>query len=42
MKLDELEHGSAALAAGGVELPAPIRSLMDVVSKVMTRGAYWV
>ena len=42
MKLDELEHGSAALAAGGVELPAPIRSLMGVVSKVMTRGAYWV
>jgi ubiquinone biosynthesis monooxygenase Coq7 len=42
MKVDELAHGSAALAAGGVELPAPVRGLMGVVSKVMTRGAYWV
>ena len=42
MKMDELAHGSAALAAGGVELPAPVRGLMGVVSKVMTRGAYWV
>ena len=42
MKTDELAHGSAALAAGGVELPAPVRGLMGAVSKLMTRGAYWV
>jgi ubiquinone biosynthesis monooxygenase Coq7 len=41
MKEDELAHGSAALAAGGAELPPPIRALMTAVSKVMTRGAYW-
>ena len=42
MKADELAHGSAALAAGGVELPAPVRGVMSAVSKFMTRGAYWV
>ncbi len=42
MKTDELAHGSAAMAAGGVELPAPVRAAMGVVAKVMTRGAYWV
>lgn len=42
MKVDELAHGSAALAAGGVELPAPVRGVMGAVSKFMTRGAYWV
>jgi ubiquinone biosynthesis monooxygenase Coq7 len=42
MKADELAHGSAALAAGGVELPAPVRGVMGAVSKFMTRGAYWV
>lgn len=42
MKEDELKHGSTALAAGGAELPATIKGLMGLVSKVMTRGAYWV
>ena len=41
MKADEQAHGNAALAAGGAELPAPVRGLMGVVSKLMTRGAYW-
>lgn len=42
MKLDEAHHGAAARAAGGVPLPAPARGLMTVMSKVMTRAAYWV
>jgi ubiquinone biosynthesis monooxygenase Coq7 len=42
MKTDELAHGSAAVAAGGVELPTPVKAAMGVVAKIMTRGAYWV
>jgi len=42
MKIDEAHHGAAARAAGGVPLPAPARGLMTVMSKVMTRAAYWV
>jgi ubiquinone biosynthesis monooxygenase Coq7 len=42
MKVDEEQHGSTAEEAGGARLPAPVRSLMTVVSRVMTRGAYWV
>jgi ubiquinone biosynthesis monooxygenase Coq7 len=42
MKEDELAHGSAALSAGGAELPRPVRTLMTAVSKIMTRGAYWI
>lgn len=42
MKVDEEHHGSTAEEAGGATLPAPIRRLMGIVSKVMTRGAYRV
>jgi ubiquinone biosynthesis monooxygenase Coq7 len=42
MKIDEEHHGSTAEEAGGAKLPTPIRHLMGVVSKVMTRGAYWL
>lgn len=42
MKLDEARHGAEARAAGGLPLPAPARGLMAVMSKVMTRTAYWV
>lgn len=42
MKVDEEHHGSTAEEAGGAKLPMPIRHLMGVVSKVMTRGAYWI
>lgn len=41
MREDELRHGSTALAAGGAELPGPVRRLMTAVSKLMTEGAYW-
>jgi len=40
MKTDELRHGSTATAAGGAELPKPVKKLMALVSKIMTKGAY--
>lgn len=42
MKIDEAHHGAEARAAGGLPLPAPARGLMTMLSKVMTRTAYWV
>jgi ubiquinone biosynthesis monooxygenase Coq7 len=42
MKADEIHHADVAHAAGGAELPTPVRLAMKAVSKVMTRGAYWV
>lgn len=41
MKEDETRHATTALAAGAAELPAPVKSLMALTSKVMTRTAYW-
>ncbi len=40
MKVDEARHGAQAKAAGGAELPAPIKQVMRLTSKVMTRVAY--
>ncbi len=40
MKVDEGHHATVALAAGGAELPAPVKTVMGVVSKVMTGAAY--
>jgi ubiquinone biosynthesis monooxygenase Coq7 len=40
MRSDELRHGSSAVAAGGAELPQPVKNLMRIVSKIMTTGAY--
>ncbi|EIF29571.1 ubiquinone biosynthesis protein COQ7 [Burkholderia sp. Ch1-1] len=42
MRVDEVEHGKAAMEAGGIELPFPVRGLMRAVSKVMTRTAYYI
>lgn len=42
MQIDEGEHATAALKAGGNDLPEPIRKGMEVMSKIMTRTAYWV
>lgn len=41
MKEDEAHHGETARNAGGAELPRPIRDVMKLASKVMTRMAYW-
>ena len=40
MKDDELRHADAALAAGGVELPTPVKGLMRAAAKVMTTIAH--
>lgn len=42
MAEDEARHGSAAHRAGGVSMPAPVRMLMRLTSKVMTETAYWI
>jgi len=42
MQDDEAGHAEAALAAGAVELPRPVRSLMRMTSKLMTGTAYWL
>lgn len=36
MKREEAEHAQAALAAGALPLPAPVRGLMRLAAKVMT------
>jgi ubiquinone biosynthesis monooxygenase Coq7 len=42
MSEDEARHGQDALVAGGIVLPAPARRLMQSISKLMTRTAYWI
>lgn len=40
MQQDEMEHGSAAMAAGGQPLPKPIQWVMRATAKIMTTIAY--
>jgi 3-demethoxyubiquinol 3-hydroxylase len=40
MRIDEIEHGTSAIAAGGQELPRPLQTLMAGISKIMTTTAY--
>ncbi len=40
MKIDEIEHGQKALAHGGAALPAPIKSMMTLTAKLMTKSVY--
>ncbi len=42
MRDDEVAHGAAARAAGGVELPGPVRALMRATAHVMTFTSYWI
>ena len=42
MKIDEGQHATAATSAGGAELPTPVQKIMGLMSKVMTKTAYWV
>lgn len=42
MRMDEAQHATTAIAAGAAELPVPVKSLMALTSKVMTRTAYWI
>lgn len=42
MKEDEGHHATVALEAGGAELPYPVKKLMGLTSKIMTRTAFWL
>ena len=42
MQLDETAHAETALSHGAAELPTPVKSMMQLVSKVMTKVAYHV
>jgi ubiquinone biosynthesis monooxygenase Coq7 len=42
MRADEAAHGANARAAGGAELPRPVRVLMRHTARIMTGAAYWV
>ena len=42
MRQDEIAHGTRARAAGGVDLPAPIRTAMRHIARIMTRTAYFI
>ncbi len=37
---DEAKHAHTALAAGGLNFPAPVKGLMTLVSKAMTKTSY--
>lgn len=40
MLIDERKHGHKALEAGGHNFPAPVKTLMTAVSKLMTKISY--
>lgn len=42
MQADEAEHADTAKQAGAAPLPRPVRGLMKLASRVMTRTAYWI
>ncbi len=42
MKADEARHAAAAGRAGAAELPAPVKGIMRLASKVMTGTASWI
>ena len=42
MLSDEERHGEEALSHGGQEFPRPIKDVMSLASKVMTKTTYWI
>lgn len=42
MQQDETHHAESAVAAGAMELPLPVKTLMKAVSKLMTQSSYYV
>jgi len=42
MRDEEAEHGQNAIDAGAANLPGPVKRLMRITAKVMTKTAYWV
>ncbi len=42
MQADEAAHAVAALQAGGIELPAPVRGAMRLAARIMTATAHYL
>lgn len=42
MRIDEGNHAEMAQRAGAADLPAPVKRLMKLHSRVMTTVAYWI
>ena len=42
MKVDEAHHATTAMHAGAAKLPKPVKLLMKVTAKVMTKTAYHI
>ena len=42
MKIDEGRHATVAIEHGAATLPPPVRQLMRLTSKLMTKTVYWV
>jgi ubiquinone biosynthesis monooxygenase Coq7 len=42
MKLDEISHAQTALSLGGRNFPLPVPQVMSLVSKIMTKTAYYL
>jgi ubiquinone biosynthesis monooxygenase Coq7 len=42
MRDDESKHATLAIESGAAELPAPVKQLMRLTSRVMTGTAHWV
>lgn len=42
MRADEGRHATVAVESGATNLPEPVRQLMRLTSKVMTKTAYWI
>jgi ubiquinone biosynthesis monooxygenase Coq7 len=40
MKSDEVKHADTAIAHGGAPLPGPVRTAMQLTSKILTHAAY--
>ena len=42
MRDEEIAHGTRARQAGGIDLPAPVRTVMKHTARLMTRTAYFI
>lgn len=42
MREDEYKHETSALEAGGARFPRPVKQVMQLTSRLMTRSSYWI
>lgn len=42
MQQDEAKHRQDAIHYGAKDLPAPIKSIMNITAKIMVKTAYWI